>query len=276
MPKHRSLEEAIRRRLNSASIYVRSISLMAGNETLPTMSIIDICPQLRQDGSCQDPSCRWTHNMLTCEACAFMCASAAEMDEHSRSRVHLNKVGGQSLVFKCPLCQTRVHGRKPWTIHLGSLKHLRRCRASGVEPKTVAPEELADVPRHTFCVTCNVHIQDIHWEHHLKNARHLEKERFAVFKVVLDEAEKDKHGVNVAGDFDFGIVEVADATRGKIARGTIKTTNPSSRVTLISIRLASAKGINPGHSSTRKDFDESTEFQYHFPSKLHRTMPGPR
>ncbi|GLB39145.1 putative helicase [Lyophyllum shimeji] len=175
------------------------------------------------------------------------------MDNHTRSQVHLNKVGGQSLVFRCPLCQSRQNGRKQWAHHLATFKHNRTCKAAGVDPRNVEPEELAEVPRHTFCVTCNVHIQDIYWDRHIRNAKHLEKERFAEFKVVLDEAEKDKHGVVVIGDFDFGIVEVADAARGRTVGGTIKSGNPSSHVALVDIQLASIKGTNRGHSSFKVD-----------------------
>ncbi|KAF5383148.1 hypothetical protein D9615_005012 [Tricholomella constricta] len=75
------------------------------------------------------------------------------------------------------------------------------------------------------------------------------KEQFAAFKVVLDDAEKDKHGILVSGDFDFGVVEVSDAARGRVSGGTIKASNPSARITLVDIQLSSAKGAIRGHSS---------------------------
>ncbi|KAG6873915.1 hypothetical protein C0995_009695 [Termitomyces sp. Mi166 len=172
-----------------------------------------------------------------------MCASQAEMDEHSRSRVHLNKVGGQSLVLQCPLCQRHFSGRSGWNAHVRSWRHVRLAKRKGVDPNAVTPEELAHVQHHTFCVTCSVHIQDIHWDNHLRNPKHLEKEQFASFKVVLEEAEKDKQGVSVTGDFNFGFIE-PDSTTGRVVDGTITTNNPTSRIQLVNISLASAKGTS--------------------------------
>ncbi|KAG6906077.1 hypothetical protein DXG01_016020 [Tephrocybe rancida] len=178
-----------------------------------------------------------------------MCASQAEMDEHMQSRIHVNKVGGQSLVFTCPLCPNgRVTGRSGWNAHLRTWKHVNSSRRAGADANTVVPEELVEVPRHTFCVTCHVHIQDIHWNAHLRNPKHLDKERFASFKVVLEEAEKDKQGVSITGDFNFGFVEPGGGT-GRVANGTIGVNNPSARIILVDIQLASAKGSSRGGSS---------------------------
>ncbi|KAG5651196.1 hypothetical protein H0H81_009525 [Sphagnurus paluster] len=213
------------------------------------MSAPEICPTLRKDGFCQDPACKYTHSMLTCEPCAFMCASAREMKEHTQSRIHLNKVGGQSLVFRCPHCSTRVHGRACWAYHIKTSKHIRESKKARAQPDQVVPEELANLPGHTLCVACNVHILEISWDRHIKGQKHLEKEQFASFKVALDEAEKDKHGIVITGDFDFGITDPATATTGKVLGGTIKTNNPTTRITLVEVKLASARGINPGRSS---------------------------
>ncbi|KAG6853379.1 hypothetical protein C0991_004840 [Blastosporella zonata] len=153
-----------------------------------------------------------------------MCASQFEIEEHVQSRVHVNKVRGQSLVFRCTLCRGHLTGRSGWNTHLRSWKHIRRAKTASVDPNTVLPEELAEVPRHTFCVTCNVHIQDIYWSNHLKVLKHRQKESYASFKVVLEEAEKDKQGISVIGDFDFGFVEPGGHKR-RVANGTITHKN---------------------------------------------------
>ncbi|KAG6857049.1 hypothetical protein H0H87_010405 [Tephrocybe sp. NHM501043] len=182
----------------------------------------------------------------------------AEMDEHTKSRVHLNKTGGQSLVLKCPICHIgRVHGRKGWNSHIGSWKHIKVARKAGVDPNAVVPEELAEVPRYTFCVTCNVHIQDEYWNNHLRNMKHLEKERFASFKVVLEEAEKDKQGISIRGDFNFGFVDPGNNKMRRVVDGTVITNNPSSRIILVDIQLASSKGSGRGRSSFEVTFPKS-------------------
>ncbi|KAG6877586.1 hypothetical protein C0993_005916 [Termitomyces sp. T159_Od127] len=177
-----------------------------------------------------------------------MCASRAEMDEHSKSRAHLNKISGQSLVYQCPLCKRHFSGRSGWNAHVRSLKHLRLTKSKGVDPNAVIPVELNQVPQHTFCITCSVHIQDIYWDNHLRNPKHREKEQFATFKIVLEEAEKDKQGVSITGDFDFGFVEPNGST-GRVVEGAITINNPTSHIQLVNISLASAKGTNPTSSS---------------------------
>ncbi|KAG5351366.1 hypothetical protein C0989_006827 [Termitomyces sp. Mn162] len=121
-------------------------------------------------------------------------------------------------------------GRSSWNAHIRSLKHIRMAKGKGIRPKAVPPEEL-----------------DIHWGNHLRNSKHLEKERFASFKVVLGEAEKDKQGVSITGDFNFGFVEPSGKT-GRVVDGAITTNNPVSHIRLVDISLASAKGTNPAPS----------------------------
>ncbi|RDB30431.1 putative helicase MOV-10 [Hypsizygus marmoreus] len=214
------------------------------------MVALAICPRLHAEGSCQDPQCGLNHVMLTCDPCGFMCASAAEMEEHTNSRIHQNKVKGTSIFFRCSVCGTRTIGRQGWNAHVHSRKHLQKTQQAGVDPNII-PEEPDQIPKHTYCVSCSVHIQDAYWDRHLKGEKHLEKERFAAFKVVLDETEKDKHGISVAADFDFGIVDLPEATNGKVLNGTISTSIPLSRIMLVDIKITSVTGATPARSTFR-------------------------
>ena len=208
-----------------------------------------VCPRILTDGGCSDPLCPYAHAVLTCDPCGFMCASQGEMDEHNESRIHINKIRGESLTLLCPICRTRHAGRRGWDYHLRSRKHQLTARRNAVDPLGVIPEEMENVPKHTFCVTCNVHIQDIYWDRHLRNLKHLEKEKYAAFKVVLDDTEKDRNGVTVVANFDFGIVDLAKAASGQAIEGNISTSVSAGRITLVDIQLASAKGAIPGHST---------------------------
>ena len=161
----------------------------------------------------------------------------------------MNKVRGESLVFLCPICRSRQNGQRGWDNHLRSRKHLQTAQRDAVDPLSVIPEEMENVPNHTFCVTCNVHIQDKFWDRHLKNTKHLEKEKYAAFKVVLDDTEKDRNGVAVVANFDFGIVDLAAAASGQVIEGVISASVSTGRITLVNIQLASAKGAVPGHST---------------------------
>ncbi|KAG6846206.1 hypothetical protein H0H93_015421, partial [Arthromyces matolae] len=177
-----------------------------------------------------------------------MCSSQDELDSHNQTRIHRNKVQGQSLILKCPLCNAFCRGQASWKAHIRSRKHTNVAIRQGLQPKAVVAEEAADVPQHTLCLTCSVHIHNKDWDRHLKTNKHLEKERFAAFRVVLDEAEKDKQGVSVDGEFDFGIISPGD-TNDKVVRGAITVNNPTSRIALVDARLAADKGNSPIPSS---------------------------
>lgn len=215
------------------------------------------CPVLLRDGYCNDPLCRYMHSVQTCDPCSFMCITAKEMDEHLKSRIHVNRIKGQSIIFRCPLCSGFFHGRSGWELHTRGRKHRENVQRCNAEPQNVMPEEMEAVPNHTFCVTCSVHIYDQHWDRHVRKASHQEKEAFATFKVTLEETEKDKNGVTLDGNFDFGIIGFEDAAKGRrTLKGTLSTTIPTGRIILAEIKFASSRtsggstfkitGIQPG------------------------------
>jgi helicase MOV-10 len=68
------------------------------------------------------------------------------------------------------------------------------------------------------------------------------KEKYTAFKAAIDEAEKDKNGITMPTNLDFGIVDDSAAQRGVDAEHSIKTLVPTSTVLLVSAELASAKG----------------------------------
>ncbi|KAG6850077.1 hypothetical protein H0H93_001427 [Arthromyces matolae] len=172
-----------------------------------TMTIRDICPQLRDRAFCKDERCKYAHPMLSCDTCSFLCLSDEEMTEHMGSEAHSKKKSEK----------TPTHDNA----------------------------EALEVPGSTLCVACNLQIKNIYWNVHLRNPEHLKKDVFSGFKVALEEAEQDKHGVVIRGDFDFGVV--AAHSRGVVALGSIVTGNTaSSRVTLLEARLASAMTAKKG------------------------------
>lgn len=68
------------------------------------------------------------------------------------------------------------------------------------------------------------------------------KIRFASFRSLLDEAERDKNGVVLDGSGDLDIVEVPAAQHGVQLTMTIRSTNPSLKVVLAEVKLASSQG----------------------------------
>jgi helicase MOV-10 len=70
-------------------------------------------------------------------------------------------------------------------------------------------------------------------------------EKLSAFNAVLDEAERDKNGINIEGAFDFDIITPTLGGMGTSVTPVIKMAIPHSRVTLVEINLMSAKGGRP-------------------------------
>lgn len=73
--------------------------------------------------------------------------------------------------------------------------------------------------------------------------------RFFAFKSLLEEAEKDKHGISVSAPegVDFGITEVEEAQVGRRVTLVITTSVPLSSVHLDDVKLTSTS--NRGRTS---------------------------
>ena len=119
-------------------------------------------------------------------------------------------------------------------------EHRRKTELMGVS--VVEPEEPAGGARNEYCAVCNMAIERRHWAKHVQSPKHRKKEHFAKYKTTLEEAERDKHGVTVSGDLDFGIVSPKDAEKyGTVfKRLTVETTIPSARVKIIQAKLSTA------------------------------------
>ncbi|KAJ7746485.1 P-loop containing nucleoside triphosphate hydrolase protein [Mycena maculata] len=201
-----------------------------------------VCPQVLSGGACENASCPHRHNVCSCELCNLVFASSAEYTVHTSSKQHLNKAQGESgAMLHCPVCKKYVSGMKNWTQHVGGARHAARAAENGLQPG-VDPEVPENVPGHTLCSTCSSHIPDRNWTRHHFTPKHMERERFVSFRAALDEAERDKNGVSVSGNFDFGIVEGRAAKSGIEIHPTISNVTPSSKISLISITLSSEKG----------------------------------
>ncbi|KAJ7669407.1 P-loop containing nucleoside triphosphate hydrolase protein [Mycena polygramma] len=202
----------------------------------------EACPQLLSGGVCDNDSCPYRHNVSSCELCNLVFASPSDYTAHATTKQHLNKVQGEfGALLHCSICEKYVSGMKNWVQHVASARHAAVAAQKGRQPD-VSPEEPENVPGHTLCSICNSQIPDRYWPRHHLMPKHKERERFVSFRTALDEAEKDKNGVSVLGDFDFGIVDGSVATSGVRIHPTITNTTPSSNVSIVSMTLASAKG----------------------------------
>ncbi|KAL0572130.1 hypothetical protein V5O48_009828 [Marasmius crinis-equi] len=211
---------------------------MASSQSFPNARS---CPQVLSSGTCNDPQCPFEHNVRNCDLCSLVFETDTDYKAHLTTKQHLNKTQGETgaLLF-CSICEKYVSGTKNWTGHVRSVKHASRAQSQGRNPE-VDPEEPEQVPDHQFCSVCNQHIHDRYWARHPSMPRHKDREQFLAFRSVVEEAETDKNGLTVEGDFDFRIVDLASATRGVTLQASVKA-NPTSHATLIGCSLASSKG----------------------------------
>ncbi|PBK68587.1 RNA helicase [Armillaria solidipes] len=125
--------------------------------------------------------------------------------------------------------------------HIKSSRHGRRAKEAGVAP-TIPAQPSEVVPGQRLCTFCNKHIPELAWNRHVGTAKHKSKEQFASFSVVLEQAERDKHGVTVKGELDFKVVERASANKGVKISTPIETAVPSANIKLVKTQLSSSKG----------------------------------
>ncbi|KAJ3904549.1 P-loop containing nucleoside triphosphate hydrolase protein [Lentinula edodes] len=200
------------------------------------------CPNVLTQGTCSDHSCQYEHNVYNCTLCANVFANQIAYNDHLSSKTHINKTAGETgLLLFCIVCEKYVSGMKNWQGHVSGAKHASKAIAKGMSPD-VPPEEPEQVPGHQLCVVCNRHIPSRSWARHPMQAQHKEREQFLKFTSAVEDTEKDKNGVSVIGDFDFKIIELQEAASGVVRAGTIQCQIPATRMSLMDIRLSSAKG----------------------------------
>ena len=133
----------------------------------------------------------------------------------------------------CETCSVVCHSGNVYQSHVAGKKHRKTLeRAAYAKAHGIDTE---------FCELCQIPIINNDWERHQRTKRHSGKQRFLAFKSLLEEGERDKHGISVSGPegVDFGIIELEEAQDGRGIMLTITTSVPRSCVHLVDVRLTS-------------------------------------
>jgi helicase MOV-10 len=194
------------------------------------------CPQLRSVGVCTDRSCKYKHEMHVCEVCNLVLDSANNLAGHRTSKHHQKRVAGQNMPYHCSVCQKNVP-QAGWPAHLANARHCKAAAQQHLDAQ-ITPE-LAEVRGSTWCSICSTHIPQKALSRHLSTRRHDSKRQFASYKVALEETEKDKHGITISTNGDFGIVDGAAARAGLTAALLVENSVPISRITIVDAKLES-------------------------------------
>ncbi|KAH7924376.1 P-loop containing nucleoside triphosphate hydrolase protein [Leucogyrophana mollusca] len=200
--------------------------------------MVRICPQLEAHGVCTIAQCPEYHEVKTCELCGVFCASFAWYEAHIAGKKHRRKAAGSNTTLHCSVCNVYIYGQRVWEQHVLGGPHAKKALQQGLSP-AVEPTIPDTLPGRVFCSVCDKHIPEGLWSSHSQSFDHRKKEGYGAYKAALREAEKDKHGVIVSGDADFGVVEILDAKNGVSRSLTIQTTVPSSRFTIVSTNFSS-------------------------------------
>lgn len=136
-------------------------------------------------------------------------------------------------VHICETCSVVCITGNSYQAHLGGRNHRRTLErtnyaaAHGIDTET--------------CELCRIPIINHDWQRHQRTKRHLNRQRFFAFKSLLEEAEKDKHGISVSDSegVDFGIIELEEAQAGRGSALVVTTLVPRSSVRLVDVKMTS-------------------------------------
>lgn len=168
------------------------------------------------------------------------CTTPTAYNAHINGKKHRNKASGKNNFLRCVICSRDVIAHS-WASHVAGRPHINTAADKGVSPDVEGETITTDIPGQQFCDLCRTHVHVAIWGIHVSGRIHQRQERYAAFKAVLDEAERDKNGVTIEGAFDFAIVDPMVARSGLTLKATIKTIMPQSKIALVQITLASAK-----------------------------------
>ena len=136
-------------------------------------------------------------------------------------------------VHTCETCSVVCLSDNSHQAHLGGKNHRRT-----LERTTCTVAQGIDTE---FCELCRIPIINHDWQRHQRTRRHLTKQRFFAFKSLLEEGEKDKHGISVSNSegVDFGIIELEEAQVGRGVALVVTTSVPRSSVSLVDVKMTS-------------------------------------
>jgi helicase MOV-10 len=196
------------------------------------------CPNILASGVCTDALCRLEHNIRTCDACNYVANNVSDYNAHIKSKKHQRAMarGRPNQSYYCRVCQCPVES-DVWEQHIAGKKHLRQAQNPNIEPTFTFPTET-----HTFCGICQISILNHLWGEHLSCGRHTRSQRYAVFKTAQEDSEKDKNGVVVDGDSDFGILEPTVGASGVTVSLRISCTVPLAKIVMVSAKLSADLG----------------------------------
>lgn len=222
-----------------------------------------LCRNILETGSCRfRDQCWFNHNVglhsYECKPCKYVGATQLAYNAHCRSGKHRRNSGQgdhaeqpSSQLFYPP-CE-QLTDQADWVKPQASDTHTEIIEATIEEPfsRDLAPHLLLDArgmatpqidtDETTTCEICNGTYPVRFLDKHLQSKQHMIKDRSAKYQGALDKASKDRNGVIIDGQFDFGVLSQEDGRDGKGHVLSIKATLSSERIQLVDVQLGSAR-----------------------------------
>jgi len=200
------------------------------------------CPNVLALGTCSDPDCVDTHNILTCDPCALVFTTKDAYQVHLTDPKHRNRLSGSSVTSHCHICVANITGgRTQWEQHINGRRHRENASMKGLSLR-IAPEPPSSTSKSLVCDLCQSMIGAHQWDSHIHGEKHQSREAFTKYRNALEVAESDKHDVVVSGVFNFDFVAPTSAALGVQHVALITTSSPFSNCVLKEVKLASAQG----------------------------------
>ncbi|KAF8520941.1 P-loop containing nucleoside triphosphate hydrolase protein [Hysterangium stoloniferum] len=217
-----------------------------------------ICPNILSQGVCIDASCGFEHDVHPCNTCRIICTDPKALEVHLSGKRHSKRVRSLNCPHPsfCKICDVSLSS--PWTYpqHIQGRNHLALLAEKQNNPTTDDGESTdPDVPvvplGHVRCDICDISLSSRFWSAHRTGINHRKKERFATLQAALEEAEKDKHGVELTAEgedgLDFGLIE-SDSQSSKSINVKVLLTTPE-KIDITEIRFSSAKSLRRRRTS---------------------------
>ena len=216
---------------------------------MSTASTGVICAAFFMAGVCsKEATCPFEHAVPVCIHCKQKFATITSYELHIKKQEHIERVKGAERRSRCSLCIQTVDAAE-WKSHISGHVHLTKARSQNVNPDEITPEEIkTSTTEHQYCSACDAHVPVRGWSAHENSPRHSRSVQFSRFISAIEASAKDRNGVAVSKDGDFGTVELSEASLGVKKTFTIKA-EATSEIRLI--RSAIATSSNEGSALKR-------------------------
>jgi helicase MOV-10 len=133
----------------------------------------------------------------------------------------------------CDPCQRLFYSDRGYRLHIDSERHRRGEAKAPFRPKK-------NKRATELCSVCQTYVNVGDIAKHEKGNGHTRRVRFHQLQDLLKAAQKDKKGVFLEGEFDFGVVALKEMGSGLERRGTVRTMSSDINVTLLEATLGSS------------------------------------